>query len=95
MFLVGSEDMNTRVHAVENLWNFGTYSVSGHVDAVVNAFFEINSLNVSFKLHDWFNQMSITQLSMFTNANYNLFFSLFKPFYSFNISRVYSFKLLV
>ncbi|KAL8606486.1 hypothetical protein ACOMHN_037717 [Nucella lapillus] len=46
LIVVGSKDMNTRVFAVEPYENLVVHSMGGHVDAVVCAFFEHNSMNV-------------------------------------------------
>ena len=40
--------MNSRIYAAEKLKNLVIYSVGGHTDSIVNAFFEQNSLDVSF-----------------------------------------------
>ena len=48
MFVVGSQDMNTRVYAAQAYENFAVHSMGGHTDTVVGAFFEHNSMNVSF-----------------------------------------------
>ena len=48
--LVGSKDMNTRVFALQPYENLAVHSMGGHTDAVVGAFFEHNSMDVSFVL---------------------------------------------
>ena len=47
-FCVGSKDMNTRVYGTQKFRNLIVYSMSGHTDVIVGAFFELNSLDVSF-----------------------------------------------
>jgi hypothetical protein len=49
-FCVGGKDMNTRVYAAQRLANLVIYSLGGHTDLIVNAFFEKDSLDVSFLL---------------------------------------------
>lgn len=46
-FCVGSKDMNTRIYGTEPYNNLIVYSIGGHADAIVGAFFEKDSLNVS------------------------------------------------
>ena len=50
MLLVGSKDMNTRVYATQAYENLAVHSMAGHLDVVVGAFFENNSMNVSLTL---------------------------------------------
>jgi periodic tryptophan protein 2 len=47
-FCVGGKDMNTRVYGAEKFTNLIIYSMGGHTDSIVNAFFEHDSLDVSF-----------------------------------------------
>lgn len=47
-FCVGGKDMNTRVYAAQRLANLVIYSLGGHTDLIVNAFFEKDSLDVFF-----------------------------------------------
>ncbi|KAK7097896.1 periodic tryptophan protein 2 homolog [Littorina saxatilis] len=46
VFVVGSEDKEARVFAVEPCVNLVIHSLGGHTDAVVGAFFEHNSMDV-------------------------------------------------
>lgn len=46
-FCVGSKDMNTRIYGTEPYNNLIVYSIGGHADAIVGAFFVKDSLNVS------------------------------------------------
>jgi len=46
-FVVGSKDMHGRVYAAQRCQNLIVYSLTSHKDAVVAAFFEHNSLDVS------------------------------------------------
>ena len=41
--------MNTRVYGAQKFKNLIIYSIGGHTDSIVNAFFEDQSLDVSFK----------------------------------------------
>lgn len=50
VFCVGSKDMNTRVYGAQKFKNLIVFSMGGHRDEIVNAFFEHNSLDVSFCL---------------------------------------------
>ncbi|KAL5012052.1 hypothetical protein ScPMuIL_010603 [Solemya velum] len=43
---VGSKDMNTRVYGAEHFTNLIVYSLGGHSDCIVGAFFETNSLDL-------------------------------------------------
>ena len=45
---IGSKDMNTRVYGAQRFENLVIYSLGGHTDSIVGAFFENNSLDVSF-----------------------------------------------
>lgn len=45
-FCVGSKDMNTRVYGSEKYKNLIIYSLGGHTDSIINAFFEEDSLDV-------------------------------------------------
>lgn len=47
-FCVGSKDMTTRVYGTEPYNNLIVNSIGGHNGAIVGAFFEKDSLNVSF-----------------------------------------------
>lgn len=47
-FCVGSKDMTTRVYGTEPYNNLIVNSIGGHNGAVVGAFFEKDSLDVSF-----------------------------------------------
>ena len=47
-FCVGGKDMNTRVYGAQKYKNLIIYSMGGHTDSIVNAFFEDKSLDVSF-----------------------------------------------
>ncbi|KAK7503863.1 hypothetical protein BaRGS_00004986, partial [Batillaria attramentaria] len=46
VLVVGSQDMNARVFAVEPCENFVVHSFGGHIDALVSVFFEHNSMDV-------------------------------------------------
>ena len=48
VFCVGSTDMNTRVYGAQKFRNLIVYAMGGHADSIVNAFFDHNSLDVSF-----------------------------------------------
>ena len=48
VLVVGSEDKETRVFAVEPCVNLVVHSLGGHSDDIVGAFFEHNSMDVSF-----------------------------------------------
>ncbi len=50
---MGSQDMNTRVYGAERFRNLIVYSLGGHTDSIVNAFFEHESLNVSYQEHHY------------------------------------------
>ncbi|KAK3099531.1 hypothetical protein FSP39_005884 [Pinctada imbricata] len=45
-FCVGSKDMNTRVYGTQRYENLVVYSMGGHGDAIVGAFFEQSSLDL-------------------------------------------------
>lgn len=45
---MGSKDMNTRVYGTEPYNNLIVNSIGGHNGAIIGAFFEKDSLNVSF-----------------------------------------------
>ncbi|XP_013385709.1 periodic tryptophan protein 2 homolog [Lingula anatina] len=45
-FLVGSKDMNTRVYGAERFANLVVYSLGGHSNSIVAAFFEEESLDM-------------------------------------------------
>ena len=45
---MGSKDMNTRMYGTQRFANLIVYSVGGHTHSVVGAFFEKDSLDVSF-----------------------------------------------
>ena len=47
-FCVGGKDMNTRIFGAKHYSNLIVYSLGGHTDSIVNAFFERDSLDVSF-----------------------------------------------
>lgn len=55
---MGSKDMNTRVYGTEPYNNLIVNSIGGHSGAIIGAFFEKDSLNVSFiyftKLYGYF-----------------------------------------
>lgn len=43
-------DSNSRVYAARHFSNLAVYSLPSHKDAVVGAFFELNSLDVSMEV---------------------------------------------
>lgn len=45
-FCVGGKDMNTRIFGAKHYTNLIVYSLGGHTDSIVNAFFERDSLNL-------------------------------------------------
>ncbi|XP_053398750.1 periodic tryptophan protein 2 homolog [Mercenaria mercenaria] len=45
-FCVGSKDMNTRVYGAQHFSNLIVYSIGGHNDEIVGAYFEQNSLDL-------------------------------------------------
>ena len=47
-FCVGGKDMTTRVYGAARYSNLIIYSLGGHTDSIINAFFEDESLDVSF-----------------------------------------------
>ena len=52
-FCVGSKDMNTRVYGARRFSNLIVFSMGGHNDEIVGAFFENKSLDVSLALAKW------------------------------------------
>ena len=46
-FCAGSKDMNTRVYGAQKFSNLVVYSLGGHINQVVGAYFERDSLDVS------------------------------------------------
>ena len=49
-FVAGCKDMNTRVHAADFFSNLVIVSLGAQRDVIINAFFEQQSLDVSFAL---------------------------------------------
>ncbi|KAI0226931.1 Periodic tryptophan-like protein 2 [Lamellibrachia satsuma] len=45
-FCVGGKDMNTKIFGAEHYTNLIVYSLGGHTDSIVNAFFERDSLDL-------------------------------------------------
>ena len=46
--MVGSRDMTARVFSIDPVVGFVPVTLTGHRNAIVNCFFEVNSLKVSF-----------------------------------------------
>ncbi|EDW09717.1 periodic tryptophan protein 2 homolog [Drosophila mojavensis] len=47
LLAIGCRDSSTKICGINHMLNFRTYNLSGHTDAIVSCFFELNSLHLN------------------------------------------------